>query len=247
MGQRRTLIVAVALVLAAVSALAAYAWLSGVEERAFEEAELVEVFRVTRDIPKGLPGEQAIDCCIEASRSPRKFRPTTAIVDLDSIRGRVALTPLPANTIVIEGMFVDPRQAQVTFAQGIPAGNVAISVSVDEVRGVANLLVPGDRVNVLVSDGSSMRTLYQNVEIIAVGSTAAPRPGEAPPPEGQAPEGDRGLITFAVPPEAAARIALAAQQSGLYLTLVPPDNPAIPVPPIGPGNLFNDDLTPYPG
>lgn len=54
-----------------------------------------------------------------------------------------------------------------------------------------------------------------------------------------------GLITFAVPAEAASRIAYAATQGGgLYLTLVPSDNQPAPVAPINGGNLFTGALTP---
>lgn len=243
LGSRRTLIVVAAGVLAAVAAFAAFGFLRGVERRAFNEARLVEVFRVSKDIPKGLPGDAAIAEFIEASRIPAKFRPNTALVTLDSIKGKVALSALSANTVVVEGQFVDPRQAQVTFSQRIPAGNVAITVSVDQVKGVAGLLVPGDRVDIFVSAGNSQRILYQNVQIIAIGTTAAPEAGET----AAVTNPGSNLITFAVPPEAAGRIAFASQQGGgLYLTLVPPDNKPVPVPPATADNLFSGSLTPYP-
>lgn len=241
MGSRRTLIVVAAAVLAALAAATTFVYVRGLERRAFDNAELVEVFVVTRDIPKGLPGEQAAADFLRSTRIPKKFRPGTALTDLQSLAGKVALGPLSVNTVLVEGQFVDPRQAQVTFSQRIDAGNVAITVSVDQVRGVAGLLVPGDRVNILVADGATQRVLYQNVEIIAIGSTAAPQPGET---QAVANPGS-GLITFQVPPDAASRIAFAAGQGGgLYLTLVPADNQPVPVPPVNSGNLFTGGLTP---
>jgi len=138
-------------------------------------------------------------------------------------------------------MFVDPRVATVSFAQRIPAGQVAISVQVDQVKGVAGLIVPGDQVNMLAAAPDGERYLFQNVNVIAVGATPAPQPGEttattAPPSSGS------GLLTFAVPPLAAAKIAVAKD---FYLTLVPPGNQPIPVPPVSPNNLFTGPLTPY--
>lgn len=242
MAARRRLIVAAAVVLAALAGLSTFLYLRGVDRRAYNGAQLVEVFVVSADVPKGLPGDQAIGHNIKASRIPAKFRPSTALTTLDSIKGKVALTNLSVNTVLVEGQFVDPRQAQVTFSQRIPAGNVAVTVSVDQVRGVAGLLVPGDRVNILAADGPAQRVLFQNVEIIAIGTTAAPEAGETQ----QVQNPGSGLITFAVPPDAAARIVYASQQGGgIYLTLVPPDNPAVPVAPVGPGNLFSGPLTPY--
>ena len=241
MGSRRTLIVVAAIVLAALAAATTFVYVRGIEERAFRGAELVEVFVVSKDIPRGLPGEQAANEFVKASKVPRDLFPSTALTALDPLAGKVALAPLSANTILVEGQFVDPRQAQVTFSQKIPAGKVAITVSVDQVRGVAGLLVPGDKVNILVVDGGAQRVLFQNVDIIDIGTTAAPQAGET---EAVANPGS-GLITFAVPPESASRIAYAATQGGgIYLTLVPTDNQPVPVPPISGGNLFPGSLTP---
>lgn len=230
-----------AVALAAVAAVATFAYVRGIESRAYNETRLVEVFMASAEIPKGTPGENAAAAAIKATRIPAKFRPATALTSLDPILGKVALSTLSPNTVLVEGQFVDPRTAQVTFSQRIPAGNVAITVSVDQVRGVAGLLVPGDKVNVLVADGGSQRVLYQNVPIIAIGTTAAPQPGETA--EVQNP--GSGLITFAVPPEAASRIAYAATQGGgLYLTLVPQDNAPVDIPPVNAGNLFPPSRTP---
>ncbi|MDP9442368.1 MAG: Flp pilus assembly protein CpaB [Actinomycetota bacterium] len=241
MGSRRTLFVVVAVVLAALAAGMTFLYVRGIEARAFNEAELVEVFVVTKGVPKGFPGEQAIGDYVVASRIPRKFRPATALTDPTSINGKVAVTELSVNTVLVEGQFVDPRQAQVTFSQRIPAGQVAITVSVDQVRGVAGLLVPGDKVNILVADGGTQRVLFQNVNVIAIGTTAAPQAGET----AAVANPGSGLITFAVPPEAASRIAFATQQGGgIYLTLVPLDNQPAPVPPVNAGNLFGGALTP---
>ena len=70
---------------------------------------------------------------------------------MNVIRGKVALTNLAANQVVVDGQFVDPKVATVSSAQRIPTGNVAITIQVDQVRGVANLIQPGDKVNMLVS------------------------------------------------------------------------------------------------
>ena len=241
MGTRRTLIVVAAVVLAALAAGATFVYGRGIEARAFKNAELVEVFVVSQDIPKGLPGEQAALNYVKVGKVPRSVRPSTALTTIEPLAGKVALGPLATNTILVDGQFVDPRQAQVTFSQKIPAGKVAITVSVDQVRGVAGLLVPGDKVNILVADGQSQRVLFQNVDIIAIGNTAAPQAGDTQAVTNPG----SGLITFAVPPDAASRIAFAATQGGgLYLTLVPTDNAPVDIPPVDSANLFSDGLTP---
>src|SRR5207245_3628984 len=171
---------------------------------------------------------------------PQKYRPTTALTDINAIRGKVALNDLSTGQIVVDGMFVEPRAATVSFAQRIPPGQVAVTINVDTVHGVAGLIVPGDQVNILASAPDGTRYLYQNVNVLAVGNTPAPQPGDTT--ASTTPTGGSGLITFAVPPQAAAKISIA---SNLYLTLVPPGNQPIAVPPVSQGNLFTGPLTPY--
>jgi len=239
-GNRRTVILIVAVVVALVAAGAIYSYLNSVQDRAYNNAKLVKVYRVEKDIKKGLPGEQAIDQeYVKSGDIPQKYRPTTAITDINTIRGKVALNDLSTGQIVVDGMFVEPRVAQVSFAQRIPPGQVAVTINVDNVRGVAGLIVPGDQVNILASAADGTRYLFQNVNVLAIGNTPAPQPGETTAATTTA---GGGLMTFAVPPLAAAKISIA---SGVYLTLVPPGNQPIAVPPVNAGNLFQGPLTPY--
>lgn len=234
------MVVVVAVVVAAVAAFANFAYLKSVQDRAYHNAERLGVFVVSKDIAKGSPGEKAItEEYIKPDQIPREFRPSTAITDTASIRGKVAISNLSVGQVVVDGMFVDPKLAQVTFSQRIPSGQVAVTVSVDNVRGVAGLLVPGDLVNILVNEGGAQRVLFQNVRIIAIGTSAAPEAGES----AAAVNPGSGLITFAVPPQAASKIALASS-SGLYLTLVPPDNQPVPIAPVDQNNLFVGPPTP---
>ena len=218
MGGKRTLIIIGAVVVAAIAAFANYAYLSSVQDRAYDNAERVRVFVVRQDIEKGFPGEQALGAeMIESDEIPREFRPGTAITDTATIRGKVALSKLSVGQVVVDGMFVDPKVAQVSFAQRIPSGRVTVTVSIGTVESVAGLLVPGDKVNLLVTDpAGAKRHLYQNVAILAIGTSAAPQPGETQ----AAVNPGSNLITFAVPPVAAARILAAGS---LYLSLVPLD------------------------
>jgi pilus assembly protein CpaB len=245
-SSRRTLILIVALVIGAIAAVALWSYVDGIEDRAYDNARRVKVFRVEQDIPKGQPGEQAIsEEFIKSAEIPEEFRPGTSLTDLNTIRGKVALTDLSAGQVVVDGMFVDPRVAQITFSQRIPAGQVAISVSIDSVRGVAGLLVPGDTVNVIIDDPTAPEAtkahLFQNLNILAIGSTAAPEAGDTSAVTAPG----SGLLTFAVPPLAAQQIAFVGG-GGMYLTLVPPDNQPIQIPPTTAQNLLSGGLTPYP-
>jgi pilus assembly protein CpaB len=248
---RRTMILVIALVVGLVAAVALYSYVGSVEDRAYADAKPVEVYVVKKDITKGLPGEEALgNEWIGKDRIPAEYRPTTALADLDVIKGKVAITNLSAGQVLVDGLFVAQNQVPGgTFADRIEKGMVAVSVSIDQVRGVAGNLFPGDRVNIIVTVDNDEGTteldktvhhLYQNVRILAIGQSAAPDVGDTAAPTN--PGSD--LITFEVPAEAAERLVYAGSDT-LYLTLVPKDNEPVPVPPIGRTNFFPDTLTPY--
>ncbi|MDZ7677803.1 MAG: Flp pilus assembly protein CpaB [Acidimicrobiales bacterium] len=251
MSSRRTLILIAAIAVGAIAAFALYNYVQGIEDRAYEEAERVEVFKVDRNIPQGFPGAEAVEeRYIVRSEIPREFLPANAVNDPDQIVGLVALNELSANQVLVDGMFVDPSVALISFAERIDPEEATVTISVDQVGGVAGLLVPGDKVNMLVSAGlheypedqlppvgtgpgtpnspglefieipydSHARYLYQAVEILAIGQSPVPQPGETVDAAEVA--GQSGLITFAVPPEAVQRIVAA---SGIYLSLVNPE------------------------
>ena len=126
------------------------------------------------------------------------------------------MTDLAADQVLVEGMFVDPVDSLITAARRITTGHVAITISVDSVRGVGGLIVPGDLVNMMVvppgcdeqaaAEGEAAEPvdagrrstprrcrsapgyLYQEVRILFVGQTPVPLPGESrrPPADGAA-------------------------------------------------------------
>jgi pilus assembly protein CpaB len=243
-NSRRTVIVIAAVIIAAIAGVATVSYLNTVQDRANKNAKLVKVYTVKKDVAKGFPGDQAVaEGYIVSSDIPEKFRPATSVTDLNTLKGKVALTTLSANQVLVDGQFVDPKVEQISFAQRIPAGQVAITLSYDAVHAVAGLLVPGDKVDMIVIDpkDGSHRFLFQNVNILAIGTTAAPQAGEAV--NQTTPGTGTGLITFAVPAIAAEKLARVGASA--YLVLVPPDNQPAPIPPVNDANLFSGGLTPY--
>ncbi len=257
MGNRRVLILVVAVALAGLTAFLTFQYANSADERAFKNAQLVSVYLVKKDIPKGFPGEKALDEGYIARDSiPRKFFPAKAITNVQALRGQVALAPLSAGVPVVEGSFVEPRLAQESFAQRLDKGMQAVTLAVSDVQGVARLVVPGDHVNLMLTTdkqgapgaagAGEKETAFvlQNVEVLAVGSSTALQPGEAAVQAqnlqaGQAKTVDSGLMTFAVPGLDAERVVNASEVGSIHLTLVPPDYTPAPVPPVNHGNLFS--------
>jgi hypothetical protein len=161
------LILIAAVVVGALSAFLVFNYVNSADDRARGNARQVEVLKVAKDIPKGLTGREAQQQGMIVSASiSAEFKPATAIIDPSIIQDKVAVANYTTGQILVDGMFADPIENQITNAGRVPndcaaAGTggstsgkpvpcTAITISVDQIEGVAGLIVPGDYVNVLV-------------------------------------------------------------------------------------------------
>jgi len=272
-SSRRTLILIASVLVGAIAAFALFTYIGGIEDEANENAERVRVFKIVQDIPKGTFGDEAFNQgWIEEDVIPKEFRPPTAITDPAQIDGLVAISDLPVNGVVVSNQFVSQAESLSTFSSLLSNNEVAISISVDQVRGVAGLLVPGDFVNLMVTGAAAAdaptegapegqagaevfsqpaRYLFQKVQILAIGQSRALEPGETSATNADGTPvttTSSGLLTFAVPAGAAQQIA-SVSSAQYYLTLVPKDYQPEPLPPLDvnaplPGETTGQ-LTPY--
>lgn len=263
MSSRRTLILIAAAVVGAVAAYALYTYVGGIEDKANNQAERVKIYKIVQDIPKGTFGDEAFNQgLIKADVIAKEYRPGTAITQPSQIDGLVAISDLAANQVVVTSQFVTQQDSLSTFSSLLKQNDVAITVSIDQVRGVAGLLVPGDFVNMLVTTtpgatagaegqvpspaqassstevyGQPARFLYQKIQILAVGQQRKLEPGDTANTNADgtpAAAANSGLITFVVPADAAQQIA-SVPGAQIYLTLVAKDYQPTPLGPIDTG------------
>jgi Flp pilus assembly protein CpaB len=166
-SSRRTLILIAAVVVGALSAFLVYNYVNSADSRARSNARQVQVLKIAKDIPRGLSGREAeANGMIVKADIAAEFKPVTAIVDPSIVQDKVAVANYTTGQILVEGMFADPIENQITFAgrvpndcalpgtadstNGKPVPCVAITISVDQTRGVAGVIVPGDFINILV-------------------------------------------------------------------------------------------------
>lgn len=264
MNQRRTLILIGAIVVGVVAALLLFNYVKGIEDRANKNAARVDVFVAKGEVKRGTPGEDAVKSgAIGSAKIQQEFKPATAINSTDEITKKVALFDIAPGTVVVQGMFVDPAQTQISFRQRIKnPQHVAMTISVDQIQGVGGFLVPGDEVNMMIFSqpdqgegatplfsGGTARYLYQKVQILGVGGNALLAPGESVD-ETTTATGTSGVLTFNVPPEAALWIATAQNSGGVYLSLVGDEYKPKEIAPLDPNaaTLPGEDpaqLTPY--
>jgi Flp pilus assembly protein CpaB len=238
MTPKRTIVVAVAVVVGVAASILSYVFLNNAQQNAYHNAKLVEAYVVVKPVPTDLAGSQAISGgYIEHKKIPEEFRPSTAVTKLTSINGKEAVAPFAVGQVLVSSMFANASTAS-SFVQSIPPGDVAVTASVDQTHGVADFPGPGDKVDLMVTLNNVETVLLQGVSIIADGQTTSTNTGAVGSTTGTTLVSTSGLYTFAVTPANAERIALAEQEGlGLYMTLVPANSKPVAVPPVNQGNI----------
>lgn len=227
------------------TALAAFVWASGVGATNATVAELpggplVSVVAARDAIPAGTKLTANI---LEVRRVPQRDALQGTADKIDVVVGRTLRYPLSGGEQVIEPKLV-AKTADVGqgLAFSVPDGFRAMSVPVTEVSGAGGLIVPGDRVDIMVSTvydrlfgpGSAapekdagkpiVMTVLQDMLVLAVGQVVTdPIEGGRDPntlrPAGAAAQPAAATVTFAVQPAQAQALFLASGQGALGLVL----------------------------
>jgi Flp pilus assembly protein CpaB len=249
-------VVAVAALVALLSGLGLVRYVGGAEQRAKASAELVPIMTAAADVPEGTPFANAwTSGQVVMSQTLASIRPPTAVVNPSVLSGMVANRALVRGQVIVDGEFVDPAAARragpPTFATGLPDGTVAVSFDVAGAQAVSDLVTPGDRVNLLVqvpnaaelglpdSGGPAVVHVFQDLLILAIGSTPAPAKGATQP----ATNPGSGGYTVAVAPADAARLLFITRQYPVFLTLVGPGTTPSSQPPVDKANALPKSLT----
>lgn len=174
--------------------------------------------------------------------------PKGAITNPKDAIGRGVIASLSQNEPILESRLAAAGSGG-GLAATISPGMRACAVKVDEVVGVAGFVTPGMRVDVLISgnppgpanpiDGTRVRTLLQNIEVLSAG-TDIQKDEEGKPKPVQ-------VVNLLVTPEQAENLSLASSQTRIQLILRNPLDTQIGKPPGSMvANLFSDRVTPPP-
>jgi pilus assembly protein CpaB len=254
----RLVIVAVAAVVAIASGVGLVLYVSGAEDRAVESAAPVAVLVAASDIAPGTAFESALRSgAIVEAQTPVAMRPETAVTDTSELAGKVSENGMLAGQTVVDGEFVEPgeqrRTGPPTFADQLDNGTVAVSFDAVGADAVAELVQPGDRVNLLVqvpnasevgladSGGPAVVHVFQDLEILAVGTSTTP----AEPAEEEAEEAEltTGSYTVAVAPKDAPRVLLLTREYPTYIALAARGTEPDQIPPVDRNQAIPDTLT----
>jgi pilus assembly protein CpaB len=161
---------------------------------------------------------------------------------LEDCLNRAVITSMVENEPVLEGKLA-PKEGGAGLSATIPDGMRAVSVSVNDVIGVAGFVVPGTMVDVLVTgatnNGSITRTILENVRVMAAGQKVEQdregKPQTVP------------VITLLVSPEDANSLTMASTQGRIQLALRNTlDSKKVDPPPVLQAFLFGGVSAPPP-
>ena len=214
MNRRVLIIVSCALVL---SACASYLVYKAVGSRvtAAKAPPSVELVVAARDLAAGTLIRDA-DLKTAAWFGPP---PAGAIFHSDALRNRAVVSSIYAGELVTENRLA-PIGSGGGLAATIPPGMRACAVKVNEVVGVAGFVVPGMRVDVLITglppggnalDGPKVRTLLQNIQVLSAGENFQ-KDREGKPEQAQ-------VVNLLVTPAQAEILSLASNETHIQLVL----------------------------
>jgi pilus assembly protein CpaB len=160
---------------------------------------------------------------------PKDKIPPGAISRAEDIEGRHTRTRLIAGEPIMEGKLWGKNSREQGAAILIPHGYRPVTVKVDLVSGGGSLILPGDRVDVMlhvVKDPARdipetiTRTILQDVKVFAVNDVTGMEDGKG----GTGKSIVAKTISLLVAPEQAARITLASQLGTIQLVMRSPDD-----------------------
>jgi pilus assembly protein CpaB len=208
-------VVAIALLTATVASYGVYRAIQRIPVR---EVEVASVYAVVAGVH--LPvGTLVTKEQVRLVPWPTRNQVPGAFASIDKVVNRGVIQPIGENEPITESKLA-PLGAGGGLSPTIPAGMRAISVKVNEVVGVAGFVVPGSRVDVLVTvedkrgQGSIARAVVSNIQVLTAGTRFDQEKAKA-----DAKPIPTTVVTLLATPDDAERITLASSEGKIMLTL----------------------------
>jgi len=183
----------VALILAGLAAWAVWNYLQNVENEIIEGQEIVEVYRAGEAIAEGTDGAILLSDfegggeLIVQSEDQAEDVPDGAITTAEQLRdvltSRVAAGPISAGSILTVSQWTSITVDIVPLAEEIPSGKQAMTISVDNIKGINGFVEPGDQVNMIITIDIPEDLLPDELSGIAEQPVAPVEEGAAPAEE----------------------------------------------------------------
>jgi pilus assembly protein CpaB len=152
---------------------------------------------------------------------PEQAYPAGGFDSIDNVLERSVVQPILVNEAVVGGRVTEPG-AGVGLAPKIPEGMRAVAIAVNQVSGVSGFLLPGSKVDVLLTgtplteEGRATTTVLENLEVLSTAHKV--EPGDDGRPE------NVPVVNLLVTPEQAELLTLAAAEGRIQLVLRNPND-----------------------
>jgi pilus assembly protein CpaB len=215
MDRRFLTVLGISLLFAAVVSSVFYQMSSRAASRAKtpKKVEMASLVVAANALPVGV---QIKPSDVKIISVPRDRRPNGSFEKTEDVVGRPVISNVLQDEPIVEGRLAE-RGSGFGLSPVIPAGMRAVAVKVNEVVGVAGFLLPGLRVDVLVTarprgeSGAVTSTILQNIPVISAGQQIQPdssgRAVNVP------------VVTLLVTPEQAEILTLAGSEGRIQLVL----------------------------
>ncbi|MFL5245742.1 MAG: Flp pilus assembly protein CpaB [Gemmataceae bacterium] len=183
------------------------------------KVETVAVVVASAEIPRGTA---LTESQITTKDYPQDLVPTGALTKVEDVLGRTISIPVAKDEPLLESKLAS-KSAGRGLAALVPDGMRACTITTTVSSALAGMLLPGNRVDVLLSisstgqtndptGGGSTTTLLQNVEILAIDHhIEAPTDNKV--------DANAHTVTLLVSPDQAALVELGQTRGTLHLTL----------------------------
>jgi pilus assembly protein CpaB len=212
-----TILLTVAILMGGGAAFLARGWLATHSRAAGEPVGTLVVAEKSLGFGAPVTAENVTEIAWATTSMPEGAFATKEGLLKDGIR--VVLSPLERGEPVLRSKVTSPGQ-RASLSALLQEGRRAVTVRVDDVRGVAGFILPGDFVDVVLiaEDSTSKRENYsevllQQLKVLAVDQLASERPEQPTVPK---------AVTLEVTPEQAQKLLLAANVGKLSLALRKP-------------------------
>lgn len=217
----------ITLLFAAAAAGGVFLFMKNVREAAQKPEATVDVLVSSQDIPAAQELDPLIEEGVFVARTvPASLVIQGVITDVYQLRGQRTAYPILAGEQVSAARLAGPLQAA-GGTLGIPAGYQAASVTLEAQRSVAGALQQGDHIEVFGTFTDKQTQITQVVIpdalVLAVPTDASGNPGSN--------------VTLAVTPPEASLLIYSQEQGRVWLTLLPPNETGVEVPPVSARSL----------
>lgn len=234
-----------ALITAVVSAFLLYTYLNKISSPVIIEVEKEYVLTAKENIPSNKLISQDM---VELKQIPKEALHPEALNSMEDITGKVSTSQITAGEQILSSKLIKPGESvdDGTLSYAIEPGMRAITVGVNSTKGLANMISPGNMVDIISEYSLEVTTttgaektvdytvlLLQKVKVLAVDSSLT----EA---EKAAADDEYSTITLQVTPQEAMELNLTEYSGGLRAVLRSPlDEGVVTLPPLTLDKIIN--------